>query len=137
MEPRIQYATTSDGVSIAFATLGQGTPPLVGMPLFVLANLQIEAQIPILRSANEHLAEKRMLVRYDARGFGLSERDVTPFSLDAFGLDLASVVDHLKLVRFGLFARLSAGPPAIAYAVAHPERVSRLVLWSSYASGAD
>ncbi len=111
MEPRIQYAKTSDGVSIAFTTLGQGAPPLVGMPLFTLTNLQIEAQIPILRSANERLAEKRMLVRYDGRGFGLSERNVNTFSLDALVLDLASVVDHLKLARFGLFARLSAGPP--------------------------
>jgi len=116
---------------------GEGAPPLVAMPLFFLGNLQIEGQIPLLRSAYERLAEKRTLVRYDGRGYGLSERNVTSFSLDALVLDLAAVVDHLKLARFGLLARISAGPPAIAYAVAHPERVSHLVLWNSYALGAD
>src|SRR3990172_7779387 len=137
MEPRIQYAKTADGVSIAYSVAGGGAPPLVAMPLFFLGNLQIEGQIPLLRSAYERLAEKRTLVRYDGRGYGLSERNVTSFSLDALVLDLAAVVDHLKLARFGLVARISAGPPAIAYAVAHPERVSQLVLWNSYAMGAD
>ena len=31
MEPRIQYAQTADGVSIAYWTLGDGKPP-VSMP---------------------------------------------------------------------------------------------------------
>ena len=34
MEPRIQFAQTADEVSIAFCTLGQGTP-FVHMPLDV------------------------------------------------------------------------------------------------------
>ena len=29
MEPRIQYAQTKDGVSIAFWTLGEGMPPIL------------------------------------------------------------------------------------------------------------
>ncbi|MDP2954814.1 MAG: alpha/beta fold hydrolase, partial [Longimicrobiales bacterium] len=136
MEPPIQYAKTSDGVSIAFATLGQGTPPLVVMRGF-LFDLRLEWQIPGLRRLYERWAEKRMVVRYDGRGFGLSERNITTLSLDTFVLDLAAVVDHLKLQRFALSAISSAGPPAIAYAVAHPERVSRLVLWNAYAKGAD
>src|SRR3990170_6020059 len=137
MEPRIQYVKTSDGVSIAFATLGQGRPPLVVMPISSLDNLRLGWQIPEMRRGCQRLAKKRMLVRYDRRGFGLSERDVTTFSLDTLVLDLAAVVDHLKLQTFVLTAAFSSGPPAVAYTVAHPERVSGLVLWNAYASGAD
>src|SRR3990172_961411 len=137
MEPRIQYAKTSDGVSIAFATLGQGTPPLVVMPVASLESLRLGWQIPELRRGYERLAKKRLLVRYDRRGFGLSERNITAFSLDTLALDLATVADHLKLQSFVLTAAFSAAPPAIAYTVAHPERVCRLVLWNAYASGSD
>ncbi|MDO8612743.1 MAG: adenylate/guanylate cyclase domain-containing protein [Dehalococcoidia bacterium] len=136
MEPRIQYAKTSDGVSIAFATMGEGTLPAVMLPSF-LPSLQMGWRIPWVRSAHERWARDRMVVEYDGRGRGLSERNVSSFTLDELVLDLATVVDHLQLERFALVALLNAGPPAIAYAVAHPERVRRLVLWNSYARGAD
>ena len=49
MEPRIQYAKTSDGVSIAYWTLGErGTPLLMTSPL-VFGNISLEWQIPALR----------------------------------------------------------------------------------------
>jgi len=136
MEPRIQYAKTSDGVNIAFWTMGKGALPLVGLP-YHLSDLRVASRIPEMRRALERMAQNRMLVHYDGRGRGLSERNVTAFNLDALVLDLAAVVDHLKLERFALLALLDGGPPAIAYAVAHPERVPRLVLWGSYARGAD
>src|SRR3989304_3534436 len=97
MEPRIQYAKTADGVSIAFATLGQGARSLVFMPISSLDSWRLGWQIPEMRRGYERLAKKRMLVRYDRRGFGLSERNITAFSLDTLVLDLAAVVDHLKL----------------------------------------
>jgi class 3 adenylate cyclase len=78
-----------------------------------------------------------MLVRYDRRGSGLSERDVTGYSLDAHLLDLEAVVDRLGLERFALFAGMQAGPVAIAYAARHPERVSHLLLWHSFPRGSD
>jgi class 3 adenylate cyclase len=136
MEPRIQYATTKDGVSIAFWTLGEGTP-LVAMPSFPFSHIQLEWQFPGWRRWCERLAEKRMLVRYDSRGTGLSDRDVTDFSLDAVVLDLEAVVDRLGLGRLALFGPLNSGPVAIAYAARRQENVSHLVLWCSYARGSD
>src|SRR3972149_2563069 len=135
MEPRIQYATTSDGVSIAFQTIGQGTPPLVRLPS-MLPDLRMGWQILDFRRGTERLAENRMLVKYDGRGRGLSDRNVTSFTLDSLVLDLTAVVDHLSLERFAMVAVLDAGPPAIAYAVAHPGRVTCLVLLNAYSSGA-
>jgi len=84
MEPCIQYAKTADGVSIAFWTLGEGMP-LVHMPVFPFSQIQLEWQNPEYRSWYERLAKERKLVRYDARGTGLSDRDVTDYSLDAVG----------------------------------------------------
>jgi class 3 adenylate cyclase len=136
MEPRIQYAQTADGVSIAFWTLGEGMP-LVHIPNFPFSHIQMEWQMPEWRRWYERLAEKRMLVRYDWRGTGLSDRDVTDFSLAALVLDLEAVVDRLGLERFALFGLLNSGPVAIAYAARRPEKVSHLVLWCSYARGSD
>jgi class 3 adenylate cyclase len=62
---------------------------------------------------------------------------VTDYSLDAHVLDLEAVVDRLGLERFDLFAFYHGGPAAIAYAARHPERVSHLVLWCSWARGSD
>ena len=78
-----------------------------------------------------------MLVRFDGRGSGLSEREVTDFSLEARMLDVEAVVERLGLQRFDLYATLHTGPLAIAYAVRNPERVSRLVLSCSYAAASD
>ena len=134
-EPRIQYAQTKDGVSIALLTLGEGTPFVHMPPPF--SHLQLNWEIPEWRSWDERVAERRMLVRYDSRGTGLSDRDVTDFSLDAGVLDLEAVVGRLGLERFSLFAPSLSGPASIAYAARHPERVSHLILWNSYARSTD
>jgi len=135
MEPRIQYAQTKDGVSIAFFTLGEGMP-LVHMPP-PFPHLQLDWETPAFRSWDERLAKRWQLVRYDARGTGLSDRDVTDFSLDAGVRDLEAVVNRLDLERFALWATWLSGLVGIAYAVRHPERVSHLILWNSFARTTD
>jgi class 3 adenylate cyclase len=136
MEPRIQYAKTADGVSIAFWTLGEGTP-LVQMPWMLATHIELEWQMPEVRRWYERLSEKRKLVRYDCRGAGPSDRDVTDYSLDALVLDLEAVVDRLRLERFTLFGMTYAGPVAVAYAARHAERVSHLLLWCCWARTRD
>ena len=135
-EPRIQYAKTSDGVSIAFWTMGEG-PPLVMTPAFVWGHLQMRWDDPQQRSFEERMAEKRKVVDYDHRGSGLSDRDLTDFSLEIFVRDLEAVVDHLGLDRFALMGSRLSGPVAIAYAARHPERISHLVLWCTFARTPD
>ena len=136
MEPRIQYAKTNDGVSIAFWTLGEGEP-MVYMPASAFSHIQMEWQFREWRSWYERLAQNRKLVRYDGRGLGLSGRNVTDHSLDGHVLDVEAVVDRLGLERFALLGSATWGPAAIAYAAHHPERVSHLVLWCVAARGSD
>jgi class 3 adenylate cyclase len=107
------------------------------MPAFPLTHVHLEWQIPEYRRWFESLAGKMQLVRYDARGAGLSARDVTDFSLDAQILDLEAVADQLGLERLALFASGDAGMTAIAYAASHPERVSHLILWCAWARRSD
>ncbi|MCH7578020.1 MAG: alpha/beta fold hydrolase [Chloroflexi bacterium] len=99
--------------------------------------MQLEWQYPEFRRWFERLARERRVVRYESRGHGLSDRDVVDRSLDAYVLDLEAVVDSLGLERFTLMGVAHMGPVAIAYAVHHPERVSHLILWSSFARASD
>jgi pimeloyl-ACP methyl ester carboxylesterase/DNA-binding CsgD family transcriptional regulator len=135
MQPRIRYAITSDGVSIAFWTLGEGEP-LVYMAGGPWGHIELW-DILECRRWYERLAQERMLVRYDIRGTGYSERVVSDHSLDALVADVEAVVDRLDLGRFDIFGAFDAGPVAIAYAARHPERVSHLILWCSWARTSD
>src|SRR3990172_8260072 len=132
MEQRIRFCTTSDGVRIAYATMGEG-PPLVRV-LGWATHLEFEAKFPEWdRSLWGLLARNNLFVRYDGRGFGLSDREVKDFSLEAKVRDLEAVADALKLRRFALLGTSEGGPTAIAYTVRHPERVSRLIVYGSFA----
>jgi pimeloyl-ACP methyl ester carboxylesterase/DNA-binding CsgD family transcriptional regulator len=135
MEPRIRYAPTADGVNIAFWTLGEGAP-LVYMTGGPWGHVELW-DIPECRRWYERLAQERMLVRYDVRGTGYSEREVTDYSLDALVADVEAVVDRLDLDNFEMFGAFDAGPVAIAYAARHPQRVSHLVLWCSWARSSE
>jgi class 3 adenylate cyclase len=68
---------------------------------------------------------------------GLSDRDVSDLSRGVFTLDIDAVADRLGLDRFAVFGAGTSGPVAIAYAARHPERVSHLILWSTYAQPSD
>jgi pimeloyl-ACP methyl ester carboxylesterase/DNA-binding CsgD family transcriptional regulator len=75
------------------------------------------------------------VLRYDERGCGLSDRDVEDLSLDARVADLEAVIDAAGLERFALLGMSQSGPVAVAYAARHPERISHLILFATYARG--
>lgn len=100
-----------------------------------MTHLQHDWDSPLWRHWLDGLVDGRTLVRYDERGSGLSDRDVSRFSVDAWVEDLEAVVDAAGLERFSLLGLSNAGAVAIAYAVRHPERVSHLVLCGSFAQG--
>jgi len=137
MEPRIQYATTADGVSIAFSTVGDGLPLVMPPPALPWSHVELEWQIPDWRHFYEHLAERFRVVRYDNRGAGLSDKDVPDYTFDALLSDMEAVIDRLGLERVALFGTFYTAPLAIAYAARHPERVSHLVLWCGFSRAAD
>jgi class 3 adenylate cyclase len=133
MHPPIRFVTTSDGVRIAYCTHGDG-PPLVFVRGWI-SHLEMLWDDPAFRSYFEALAQHHLVVRYDARGNGLSDRALPEFDLDGFVLDLESVIDELELTDVVLYGATFGGPIAIAYAARHPDRVSKLILDGTYARG--
>jgi pimeloyl-ACP methyl ester carboxylesterase/DNA-binding winged helix-turn-helix (wHTH) protein len=129
----IRYCRSPDGVRIAYATSGSG-PPLVKAANW-FTHLDLEWQSPIWAHWIDALSHGRCLVRYDERGCGLSDWEVSDFSLDAWVEDLELVVDSAGLERFPLVGLSQGGAVAVSYAVRHPERVARLALVGAYARG--
>ncbi len=136
MEQEIRFCTTSDGVRIAYATMGKGSPPLVYVP-GPFSQFKLMAHEPRVASMWQQIAANRGLVLFDRRGTGMSGRDVRDLSRVALVRDLEAVIDHLKLRRVALIAWDMAGVVAIEYAHRHPEKVSHLILCGSFARGQD
>lgn len=129
----VRFCTARDGVRIAYATVGAG-PPLVKCANW-LNHLEYDWDSPVWRYFFRMLAKDYTFVRYDARGNGLSDWDVKDWSLDALVADLEAVVDAAGLERFPLLGMSQGCAVSIEYAVRHPERVSKLVLYGGYARG--
>jgi len=140
LDPSVQYARTTDGVNIAYAAFGGGD----GVPLICLrapqsSHMGLEWQLPFETRWHEFetLAQNRLVVRFDTRSCGLSDRGIEDLSLEARCRDIDAVADKLGLERFALQGQIHASPWAIAYAATRPERVSHLILVHGYSDGAD
>ena len=131
---QIRFCTTADGVNIAFAVNGSGTP-VVKTPNW-LNHLELDVTSPIWRAWIERVGEHHRLVRYDARSCGLSDRLEAPASFATNRLDLEAVVQAAGLTKFVLYGASQGAAIAIEYAARHPERVSHLVLYGAYLRGA-
>jgi class 3 adenylate cyclase/pimeloyl-ACP methyl ester carboxylesterase len=133
MAQEINYCRTSDGVRLAYATVGQGSP-LVKTANW-MNHLEYDWESPIWHHLLEGLARNHTLIRYDARGNGLSDWDVDELSLDVWVGDLETVVDTLGIERFPLLGVSQGCAISIAYAARHPERLSHLILYGGFALG--
>ena len=129
----IRFSLAADGVRIAWASIGNG-PPLVKASNW-LTHLDYEWESPIWRHWWSELSNHHRVIRYDERGNGMSQRDVSEVSFDTWVRDLETVVDAAKLDRFTLLGISRGGAIAVAYAVKHPERVSKLVLYGAFPMG--
>ncbi len=134
MEPQVQYAKTSDGVDIAFASMGEGSP-LVRVPQYGMAHVQRGwAMFPNILPP---LTRTFRFIWYDSRGTGLSDRDETDFSMEALMRDLEAVVDRTGLRSFAVLAMIDAVPIAVTYAATVPDRVSHLILIDGWTKTSD
>lgn len=130
---QIRFATSADGVKVAFAASGQGQP-LVRAGHW-MTHLEWDWQTPVWGPWLAALSARHLLVRYDPRGCGLSDREVQAVGLEQQVADLEAVVEATQLARFALLGVSQGGALAITYAALHPERVSHLVLLDAYARG--
>jgi len=131
MEQQIRFCTAADDVRIAYTAIGHGYPLVRTLGWFT--HLEYEWESPLWRHIIEGLARDFTFIRYDGRGTGLSDRKVESHSLEQWVADLEAVVDDAGLERFALLGISHGGSTAVAYAVRHPERVSHLILYGSFA----
>ena len=131
MEHKIGFCTNPSGARIAYESFGQG-PTLVFTPAY-LAMVGVCDLAPEYRAYFEDFARFHTVVLYDTRGAGLSDRNRTVYDLQSELSDLEAVINHLKLDKVILDGQSMGGPSAIAFAARHPERVTHLFLYGSYA----
>jgi pimeloyl-ACP methyl ester carboxylesterase/DNA-binding CsgD family transcriptional regulator len=132
MDQAIRFCKTSDGVNLAYAISGAGTPLV--MPATWLTHLEHQWNSLAWQPWLESFSHRHKVLRYDTRGCGLSDRD-TALSFEHWLRDLECVADAAGFHRFDLLGTCWGGPIAIEYAARHPERVSRLILYGTYALG--
>jgi class 3 adenylate cyclase/pimeloyl-ACP methyl ester carboxylesterase len=135
-QPRVQYVSTSDGVSVAFCETGEGYP-IMYLPGAPWNHVQIEWRLPQFRNWFDSVYADHRFVVLDARGSGMSDRNVSNLTLEGFELDIEAVADKLGLERFALAAAQISAMSAISFAAHNPHRLSHLFLWDAVANGSD
>jgi len=131
---RIRYLRTPDGLDLAWAESGAG-PALVKASNW-LTHLEYDWESPVWRHWIHFFSDHFRFVRYDERGCGMSDRDVSDLSFERWVDDLEAVVAAAGLDEpFALLGISQGAAVSIGYAVRHPERVSHLVLYGGYARG--
>jgi pimeloyl-ACP methyl ester carboxylesterase/DNA-binding CsgD family transcriptional regulator len=133
MEQKIRFCRATDGVRIAYGTTGEGHP--IVKAANYLTHLEHDFNGPVWKHWINGLSQHHTLIRYDARGCGLSDRNVNEYSIDAWVRDLEAVVDATGLTRFPLLGISQGASVSVAYAARHPEKVSHLILYGGYSRG--
>jgi pimeloyl-ACP methyl ester carboxylesterase len=114
--------TTDDGVGLAVECLGEG-PPFLMVHGFTGAKEDLAEHAP-------RFAERVQVVRFDHRGHGESDKpgDPATYTLDRLAMDTLQVADALGIGELALLGYSMGGMVARRIVLAHPERVTSLVL---------
>lgn len=134
MRQQIRMTRGRDAIELAWARCGRGSP-LVKTSNW-LTHLQYDLESPVWRHWIDFFGRHFTLFRFDERGCGMSQRDVDDVSDANWLPDLECVIDAAGIDEPMTLLGMSQGAvTAIRYAVAHPERVARLILYGGYALG--
>jgi len=133
MKQNIRFCTTADGVRLAYAVSGEGSPLV--MSATWLTHLEHQWRSLAWRPWLDIFTREHKVLRHDSRGCGLSDRNAGNLSYETWIRDLECVVDAAGFHRFAMVGTCWGGAIAIDYAARHPERVTNLVLYGSYAQG--
>jgi pimeloyl-ACP methyl ester carboxylesterase/DNA-binding CsgD family transcriptional regulator len=132
---QVRYVTAPDGTRLACAEVGSG--PLLVKAANWLTHLEYEWESPIWKHWLQFFAERNRFVRYDERGCGMSGWQGTEVALDTWAEDLGAIIEAVRPVEPLTLLGISQGAATcIRYAVRHPERVARLILYGGYVRGA-
>jgi pimeloyl-ACP methyl ester carboxylesterase/DNA-binding CsgD family transcriptional regulator len=131
---RIRYLRASDGLQLAWADAGRG--PAVVKAANWMTHLEYEWESPVWRHWMQFFAGNFRFIRYDERGCGMTDWNTDDLSFERQLGDLEAVVEAANCPEpFTLLGISQGGAQCIRYAVRHPQRVKRLILYGAYAQG--
>jgi class 3 adenylate cyclase/pimeloyl-ACP methyl ester carboxylesterase len=136
MEPRIQYARTSDGLNIAYQVLGGGSIDLVHVPGWI-SHLEMGWEDPPQARFYRRLASFSRLLLFDKRGVGLSDRVSGVATLEERMEDIRAVMDEAGSQRAVLFGNSEGATMAALFAATYPERTAAAILYGIAEGPAD
>lgn len=116
-----------DGVQISFAVVGDGSPAVLFVHGLVGDHTDFDTQIDFLAATN-------LVVAVDLPGAGESGHDRSSWTMEGFGEDIATVVDHLDLDRVVLVGHSLGGNVTVEAALRLGDQVAGLVWLSSFRS---
>ena len=139
--PETRYATTTDGVSIAYQVVGDGPLDLVWIPGFV-SHIEFAWTHPPLARLYRRIASFSRLILFDKRGTGLSDRVAPDYypDLETRMIDVQAVMDAAGSERAVILGLSEGGPMAMLFAATYPERTVALIGYGEtprYAWGPD
>jgi class 3 adenylate cyclase len=131
--PKTHYVAVGEA-DVAYQVIGEGRQDLL-YSYGLGAHLDVQWEDPRSSDFLKRLADLRRLIVFDRRGTGASDgvpRNAIP-TWEEWTEDFLAVLDAASSRQAAIFASLDAGPIAILFAAAHPERVSALVLLTTTA----
>ncbi|HKP88335.1 MAG TPA: adenylate/guanylate cyclase domain-containing protein [Thermoleophilaceae bacterium] len=132
-KPRTRYAQAGD-VSIAYQVVGDGPVDLVFFPGW-FSHMDLQWEDPVISRWLDRLASFSRLILFDKRGVGLSDPVASAPTLDERMDDIRAVMDVAGSERAAIFGLSEGGTMSALFAAAHPERVTSLILFGSWAMG--
>jgi pimeloyl-ACP methyl ester carboxylesterase len=111
---------TANGITIAYESEGSG-PPLVLVAGLGYSRWMWHKMVP-------GLAKNFQVLSYDNRGVGETDKPAGPYNARLLAEDLACLLEELGIGETAVFGHSMGGFVAQAFALAYPEKVSKLIL---------
>jgi class 3 adenylate cyclase len=135
--PETKYATTADGVSIAYQVVGEGALDIVFVTSAFVSNVELAWEWSVTQAVFKALAARGRLVLFDRRGAGLSDSvsgERLP-TLEARMEDIRTVMDAADVGRAVLYGIEDGAAQCFAFAATYPERTQAIVSMGAASRG--
>lgn len=128
LSPVTQYATTPDGLKLAYQVFGEGGPDLV-LVWGGMSHIELLWDDPVLVRVFRRLGSFARVIQFDRRGTGMSDRPPRVATLEERMQDVVTVMDAAGSARAAIFGESEGGPMSCLFAATKPERTTALVLY--------
>ena len=123
--------TKSGDLHIAYQAVGESDTSLVYIPSWI-GQIEVMVEEPSVEAFLQRVCAYARLISFDRRGAGLSDPWLGVPTLEEQMDDVLAVMDATHTERAAVMASLEGGQLAMLFAATHPDRVSSLILYSTF-----